>query len=186
MCVEQSVECLAGETDVLGEKPALVPLSLPQIPHDLTWARTRAATLEIRRLTPWATTRLSLRRFVCDAEFTNYDSTGRQRLHHIWRARSEGSARPPNGSFPDALALAVPETRLRWRFRSLQTGWALILWWDSSGEKNLMAITVVKKCLEGNETGPKSCPEVVHIRSWRVTMSYNVVVCGLTSESRLI
>jgi hypothetical protein len=32
-------------------KPAPVPLLPPQIPHDLTWARTRAAAVESRRLT---------------------------------------------------------------------------------------------------------------------------------------
>jgi hypothetical protein len=37
MIVEQSVECeLAGETEVLGEKAAPVPLCPPKIPHDLT------------------------------------------------------------------------------------------------------------------------------------------------------
>jgi hypothetical protein len=34
-----------------GRKPAPVPLRSPQIPHDLTWARTRAAALGSRRLT---------------------------------------------------------------------------------------------------------------------------------------
>jgi hypothetical protein len=34
-------------------KPAPVTLFPPQIPHDLTWARTRAAGLESRRLTAW-------------------------------------------------------------------------------------------------------------------------------------
>jgi hypothetical protein len=32
-------------------KPAPVPLCAPQIPHDLTWARTRATAVECRRLT---------------------------------------------------------------------------------------------------------------------------------------
>jgi hypothetical protein len=32
-------------------KPAPVPLCLPQIPHDLTWARTRAAAVGFQRLT---------------------------------------------------------------------------------------------------------------------------------------
>jgi hypothetical protein len=49
MNVEQSVEGeLAGETEVLGEN---VPQCQPQIPHDLTWARTRAAAVGSRRLT---------------------------------------------------------------------------------------------------------------------------------------
>jgi hypothetical protein len=34
---------LAGETEVLEEKPSPMPLCPPQIPHDLIWARTRAA-----------------------------------------------------------------------------------------------------------------------------------------------
>jgi hypothetical protein len=32
-------------------KPVPVPLCPPQIPHDLTWARTRAAAVGSRRLT---------------------------------------------------------------------------------------------------------------------------------------
>jgi hypothetical protein len=35
-------------------KPAPVPLCPPQIPNDLTWARTRAAVLGSPRLTDWA------------------------------------------------------------------------------------------------------------------------------------
>jgi hypothetical protein len=31
-------------------KPALVPVCLPQIPHDLTWTRTRASAVGSRRL----------------------------------------------------------------------------------------------------------------------------------------
>jgi hypothetical protein len=46
----QSVERLAGETKVL-RKPAPVPCCLPQIPQDLTWARTRAAAVGSWRLT---------------------------------------------------------------------------------------------------------------------------------------
>jgi hypothetical protein len=38
-------------------KPAPVPLCLPQIPHDLTWARTRAAAVGSQRLTAWAMAR---------------------------------------------------------------------------------------------------------------------------------
>jgi hypothetical protein len=38
-------------------KPATVPLCPPQIPHDLTWARTRAAAVGSRRLTASATAR---------------------------------------------------------------------------------------------------------------------------------
>jgi hypothetical protein len=35
-------------------KPAPVPLFPSQIPHDLTWDRTRAATVGSQRLTAWA------------------------------------------------------------------------------------------------------------------------------------
>jgi hypothetical protein len=38
-------------------KPAPLPLCPPQISHDLTWARTRAAAVGSRRLTAWAITR---------------------------------------------------------------------------------------------------------------------------------
>jgi hypothetical protein len=38
-------------------KPAPVPLCLPQIPHDLTWARSRDAAMTSRRLTAWAMAR---------------------------------------------------------------------------------------------------------------------------------
>jgi hypothetical protein len=34
-------------------KPAPVPLCVPQIPHDLTWTRTRVARVGRRRLTAW-------------------------------------------------------------------------------------------------------------------------------------
>jgi hypothetical protein len=39
------------------KKPAPVPLCPPQIPHYLTWARTRAAAVGIRLLTAWAMAR---------------------------------------------------------------------------------------------------------------------------------
>jgi hypothetical protein len=38
-------------------KPASVPLCPPKIPHDLTWARTRAAEVGSRRLTTWVMAR---------------------------------------------------------------------------------------------------------------------------------
>jgi hypothetical protein len=38
-------------------KPAPVPLCPPQIPHDLTWSRTRAAAVGSRWLTAWAMAR---------------------------------------------------------------------------------------------------------------------------------
>jgi hypothetical protein len=43
--------------EVLGEKLALVPLCPPQIPHDLTWAPTRAAAVGSRQLPARATAR---------------------------------------------------------------------------------------------------------------------------------
>jgi hypothetical protein len=52
MNAEQSVECeLAGENEVLRKKPVPVPLCPPQIPHDLTRARTRAAAVGSQLLT---------------------------------------------------------------------------------------------------------------------------------------
>jgi hypothetical protein len=55
MNVEQSVEWeVAQETEVLGKNPAPVLLRPPQIPYDLTRARTRAAALGSQRLTAWA------------------------------------------------------------------------------------------------------------------------------------
>jgi hypothetical protein len=51
MSVEQSVGCLAGETEALGEKHAVVRLRPPQIPHGLTWAGSRVAAVGSRRLT---------------------------------------------------------------------------------------------------------------------------------------
>jgi hypothetical protein len=46
MNVEQSVKReMPGETEVLAENLPPVPLCPPQIPHDLTWARTRAADM---------------------------------------------------------------------------------------------------------------------------------------------
>jgi hypothetical protein len=41
-------------------KPASVPLCPPQIPHDLTWDRTRAAAVGSQRLTAWAMARPQL------------------------------------------------------------------------------------------------------------------------------
>jgi hypothetical protein len=48
MSVEQSVECVARETEVLGGNLLPVPLCPPQIPHDHTWARTRATAVGSR------------------------------------------------------------------------------------------------------------------------------------------
>jgi hypothetical protein len=46
-----------GKTEVLGEKPVPVPLCPPQIPHKLTWDRTRASAVRGQRLTAWAMAR---------------------------------------------------------------------------------------------------------------------------------
>jgi hypothetical protein len=46
-----------GKTEELGEKPVLLPLCPPQIPHWLTWDRTRASAVGGRRLTAWAMAR---------------------------------------------------------------------------------------------------------------------------------
>jgi hypothetical protein len=43
-----------------GRKPAPVPPCPPQIPHDLTWDRTRAAAVGSQRLTAWAMARPSI------------------------------------------------------------------------------------------------------------------------------
>jgi hypothetical protein len=48
---------LAGETEVLGKKPAPAPLCPPQIPLDQTRARTRAVAVGSQRLTAWAMAR---------------------------------------------------------------------------------------------------------------------------------
>jgi hypothetical protein len=48
MSVEQLVEGeMSGDTEVLGENLPPMPLCPPQIPHDLTWARTRAAAMVV-------------------------------------------------------------------------------------------------------------------------------------------
>jgi hypothetical protein len=46
-----------GKTEVLGGKPVPVPLCPPQIPHGLTWDRTRASAVTGRQLTAWAMAR---------------------------------------------------------------------------------------------------------------------------------
>jgi hypothetical protein len=50
MMMEKLVEWLAGETEVLGERPAPVPLCPPQNPHAAR-TRTRAAAVGSQRLT---------------------------------------------------------------------------------------------------------------------------------------
>jgi hypothetical protein len=58
MTVEQPVEWeLAEETEIVGEKAAAIPLCPPQILHDLTQDRIRAAEVKTRRLTAWAMAR---------------------------------------------------------------------------------------------------------------------------------
>jgi hypothetical protein len=55
MILKQSAEWeLAGETEVLGENLPPVPLCPPQIPHDVTQAKTRNAAMGSRQLTGWA------------------------------------------------------------------------------------------------------------------------------------
>jgi hypothetical protein len=55
MIVEQSVEWeLVGQTEVLGKNLPLCLFVHKKIPHDLTWARTRAAAVGSQRLTAWA------------------------------------------------------------------------------------------------------------------------------------
>jgi hypothetical protein len=44
-------------------KPAPVPLCPPQIQHELTWARTRAGAVGIRRLTAWVMARSEMHSF---------------------------------------------------------------------------------------------------------------------------
>jgi hypothetical protein len=48
---------LAGETEVLGRKPAPAPLCPPQIPLNQTQPRTRAAAVGSQRLTAWVMAR---------------------------------------------------------------------------------------------------------------------------------
>jgi hypothetical protein len=48
---------LTRETEGLGEKPVSVPLCPPQIPHELTWARTWFSVVRKRRLTAWVMVR---------------------------------------------------------------------------------------------------------------------------------
>jgi hypothetical protein len=51
MSVEQYMDWeLARKTEVLARNPAPVPLFPPQILHDVTWARTRAAAVGSRWL----------------------------------------------------------------------------------------------------------------------------------------
>ena len=42
---------LTGKTDVLGEKPVLVPLCPPQIPQAIAWNQKQASAVTDRRIT---------------------------------------------------------------------------------------------------------------------------------------
>jgi hypothetical protein len=48
---------IGRENRITRRKTAPVPLDPPQIPHDLTWVRTRAAAVGNQRLTAWAIAR---------------------------------------------------------------------------------------------------------------------------------
>jgi hypothetical protein len=56
-------------------KPVHVPLCSPQIPHDLTWDRTRAAAVGSRGLTAWAMERSFLDIIHCDVTYVFDDAT---------------------------------------------------------------------------------------------------------------
>jgi hypothetical protein len=60
-----------GRTEALGEKPVLVPLCPPQIPHEPTRNRTRVSVVRGRRLTAWAMARLYIYiyTYICIATF---------------------------------------------------------------------------------------------------------------------
>jgi hypothetical protein len=51
---------IGGGNRIIRRKPAPVSFCPPQIPHDLTWARTTVAALGNRQLTSWAMARPSL------------------------------------------------------------------------------------------------------------------------------
>jgi hypothetical protein len=66
MSVEHLVEWeLTRDNRSTRRKSAPVPLYLPQIQHDLTWGRTRAAAVGNRRLIAWAMARPFCRGYVC-------------------------------------------------------------------------------------------------------------------------
>jgi hypothetical protein len=56
-------------------KPAPVPLRSPQIPHDLTWDRTRASTVETRRLNMFSTRRVIFVHVLILSTYNNITST---------------------------------------------------------------------------------------------------------------
>jgi hypothetical protein len=59
--MEQSVKCLAGETEILGENLLKCRIVHHKIPHYLTRDRTRAAAVGNRRLTARAAARIDCR-----------------------------------------------------------------------------------------------------------------------------
>jgi hypothetical protein len=76
--VEQFVEWrLAGETEVLGENLPQRHFVPPQIPHDHTRARTRAAAVGSQRQTAWAMARPNWKR--------NYSNVRPWICHHTYR-----------------------------------------------------------------------------------------------------
>jgi hypothetical protein len=56
-------------------KPVPAPLCPPQIPHDLTRARTRTAAVGSQRLTVWAVARVALSLTLCKQAAHNYVCT---------------------------------------------------------------------------------------------------------------
>jgi hypothetical protein len=71
-------------------KPAPVPLCPPQIPHDLTWDRTRAAEVESRRLIAWAMARPG-----CQAKVAMHLSNTPGRFF-LWHWNKHEAAHIPN------------------------------------------------------------------------------------------
>jgi hypothetical protein len=63
-------------------KPAPVPLCPPQIPHKLTWARTRVATIGSRRLTAWAMIRPYSSITSVSTKITSINTTRKYDIHH--------------------------------------------------------------------------------------------------------
>jgi hypothetical protein len=68
----------------IGRKPAPVPLCT-QVPHDLTWARTRAAAMGSQRLIALATARPLATG--CTAGESGFDSWHREDISIFWSAR---------------------------------------------------------------------------------------------------
>jgi len=62
---------LTGENEVLGAKPAPLPLCVQQISHGLTWDRTRDIALRNRRINAWATEERSASKNIQNALLTS-------------------------------------------------------------------------------------------------------------------